>query len=663
MSHEAHLSPEAALSRISGSSEMARLIREKDWSKTPLGPIETWPEILVLSVNFLLASPFTFALYWGDEQTILYNDQYGPLLDGKHPSALGLTAREVWAEAWDAISPPINAAYTEGRSTTAYETLIPIVTDGTLKDRWFTYGFHPIYDGGRIVGVANPGQDNTAAVMARKRLEENEAKLTAAADAAQLGVYTWYPDADTVTWDNDHIFHTLGIPRSQAPTNARQFLERRICPEFKQGFAETLNSALLSMDSFQFQCKVRMFDGPARWLAFTGKMEAAAEGLPQRMIGTVQDITASHQVSDALSASDAGLRMAAEMAALGYTRLDIATQTLFDSSPRYLANFGRTPNEKFTYADLLAGMHPDDRPVIKAAMQKAVDEDVLYRSEYRFTWPDGSLHWIQARGRLLHLEDGSPLQMLGVTLDITERRLAENALLQNEKLAAVGRLAASIAHEINNPLESVTNLLYIARNSADLKEIHTYLSLADEELRRVAVIANQTLGFHKQSSKPRDITCLDLFSSVLNMYQAKLRNSGIHVEKRKRANKPVMIYEGDIRQVLANVIGNAIDAMPSGGRLLVRSRESENRRTGAKGLRLTVADTGTGIPKKKQAKIFEAFYTTKGIGGTGLGLWISSDIMHRHGGQINIRSSEREGHRGTVITLFLPFNNPAVATT
>ena len=115
--------------------------------------------------------------------------------------------------------------------------------------------------------------------------------------------------------------------------------------------------------------------------------------------------------------------------------------------------------------------------------------------------------------------------------------------------------------------------------------------------------------------------------------------------------------------MLANVIGNAIDAMPSGGRLIVRSRESENRRTGAKGLRLTVADTGTGIPKEKQTKIFEAFYTTKGIGGTGLGLWISSDIMHRHGGAINIRSSQREAHRGTVVTLFLPFKNPAVATT
>ncbi len=245
--------------------------------------------------------------------------------------------------------------------------------------------------------------------------------------------------------------------------------------------------------------------------------------------------------------------------------------------------------------------------------------------------------------------------------DITEEKRAAAALMQTEKLAAVGRLAASIAHEINNPLESVTNLLYISRTSEDLAEIRKMLDLADEELRRVAVIANQTLGFHKQSSRPRDITCLDLFSSVLNMYKAKLRNSGIEVEKRKRANKPVMIYEGDIRQVLANVIGNAIDAMPSGGRLIVRSRESENRQTGAKGLRLTIADTGTGIPKEKHTKVFEAFYTTKGISGTGLGLWISKDIMHRHGGKISIRSSQREGHRGTVVTLFLPFNNPVAA--
>ena len=149
---------------------------------------------------------------------------------------MGRSAKSVWEEAWNAISAPIHDAYTEGRSTTEYETLVPILIDGRLQDRWFTYGFHPIYDGNRIVGVGNPGQDNTAAVLARKRLEENEAKLTAATDAAQLGIYTWYPDTDTVSWDNDRMFSLLHNARQDGATNARHFLEDRICPEFKEGF-------------------------------------------------------------------------------------------------------------------------------------------------------------------------------------------------------------------------------------------------------------------------------------------------------------------------------------------------------------------------------------------------------------------------------------------
>ncbi|SEB91829.1 two-component system sensor histidine kinase NtrB [Terriglobus roseus] len=245
--------------------------------------------------------------------------------------------------------------------------------------------------------------------------------------------------------------------------------------------------------------------------------------------------------------------------------------------------------------------------------------------------------------------------------DTSEKRRALAVLMQNEKLAAVGRLASSIAHEINNPLESVTNLLYIARKTSDPEEVASLLDLADAELRRVAVITNQTLRFHRQASSPQEVTCLALFSTVLTMFEGKLRNSGIQVEKRKRAAKAIRIFEGDIRQVLNNLIGNAIDSMPHGGRLIVRSRETTRWSTGDKGLVLTIADTGTGIPPEVQDRVFEAFFTTKGISGSGLGLWISRDIVARHGGELRLRSSQREGHRGTVATLFLPFN--AVPTT
>ena len=239
-------------------------------------------------------------------------------------------------------------------------------------------------------------------------------------------------------------------------------------------------------------------------------------------------------------------------------------------------------------------------------------------------------------------------------LRLIESQKTSAALMQSEKLAAVGRVASSMAHEINNPLESVTNLLYLSRQNAVNPEVKQWLDEAEIELRRISIIANQTLRFHKQSTKPQAITCLSLFSTTLNLYESRLKNAGIVVEKRKRANEPIACFEGDIRQVLSNVITNAIDAMPLGGRLIVRSRQATEWRTGRKGLALTIADTGVGMGHETQCRMYEAFYTTKGIGGNGLGLWISADIMHRHQGTITIKSSQGL-KTGTVVTLFLPF--------
>jgi PAS domain S-box-containing protein len=239
--------------------------------------------------------------------------------------------------------------------------------------------------------------------------------------------------------------------------------------------------------------------------------------------------------------------------------------------------------------------------------------------------------------------------------DITELKRAETALIQSEKLAAVGRLASSIAHEINNPLESVMNLIYLARQYAVDPEAQKFLDTADQEIRRVAIIANQTLRFHKQPSNPQAVSCSELVSNVLGIYEAKLRNARIQIEERYRAEHPVLCFEGDIRQVLNNLVGNAIDAMPAGGRLMIRSREATDWRTGRKGVMLTIADTGIGIDPQVRKRIFDPFFTTKGIGGTGLGLWVSQEITERHNGALKVRSSQREGHSGTVFTLFLPF--------
>ena len=265
-------------------------------------------------------------------------------------------------------------------------------------------------------------------------------------------------------------------------------------------------------------------------------------------------------------------------------------------------------------------------------------------------------------------DNGAPIlddagNLTGIVLvfrNIDERRRTESALLKSEKLAAVGRLASSIAHEINNPLESVMNLIYLARNS-NATEARKYLDLADEETRRVSIIANQTLRFHKQASSPQAAAAADLFSTVMSIYEGRLKNAHVGIEKRFRSRDPVMCLEGDVRQVLNNLVSNALEAMPLGGRLLIRSRTGRNWKTGARGLVLTIGDNGGGIAREAQKCIFDAFFTTKGTAGNGLGLWVSQEIVERHHGALRVHSTQREGRNGTTFTLWLPFDPPAQA--
>ena len=232
---------------------------------------------------------------------------------------------------------------------------------------------------------------------------------------------------------------------------------------------------------------------------------------------------------------------------------------------------------------------------------------------------------------------------------------AEKALIQSEKLAAVGRLASSISHQINNPLEAVTNLLYLALNHEPLPPAaRHYLETAQKELARVSQIATQSLRFHRQTMHPNRIDPAELIDSILGLYHGRFANSTIQVVCKYRSTRRVLCFENDIRQVLNNLIANAADAMRQGGRLMLSSHDGTDWKTGRSGVRITVADTGHGMSAEVKKRIFEAFYTTKEVHGTGLGLWIAHGIVARHHGSLTLKSSQKAGCNGTVFTLFLP---------
>ncbi|MDE1162693.1 MAG: ATP-binding protein [Acidobacteriaceae bacterium] len=369
------------------------------------------------------------------------------------------------------------------------------------------------------------------------------------------------------------------------------------------------------------------------------------------------DVSKEHRLAMAKSESERRLSLAMEVNnGVGIWEWDIQHDLVY-ADKRFAAIYGVDEHEAeqgTSIANFTRNIHPDDVTSTTELIQQAIASNNSFYAEYRIRQADGSDVWIAARGQVIRNELGEPLRFPGVSVDITERRKTEAALMQAEKLAAVGRLASSIAHEINNPLEAVTNLVFLASQQAILPEVQGFLDLADQELRRVSVIVNQTLRFHKQSTAPTDCQPEDLFRSTLPLYEGRLRNASISVDVRVRSTRNVSCFEGDIRQVLSNLIGNAIDAMPQGGRLLLGVRNATEWATGRRGLALVVADTGSGMPPEVQKHIFDAFFTTKGHSGTGLGLWISSEIMRRHGGTLGLRSSTSPQHHGTVFTLFLP---------
>jgi PAS domain S-box-containing protein len=262
-----------------------------------------------------------------------------------------------------------------------------------------------------------------------------------------------------------------------------------------------------------------------------------------------------------------------------------------------------------------------------------------------------------------------------IALDASDRKRTEEALRRSEKLAVTGRLAASIAHEINNPLEAITNLLFLLRNFTDLPQAaQQYVSMTEYEVRRIAEITQQTLRFYRQPTHPARTTLSELLDSVLSLYQGRINALDIRVERDYESELTLFCFAGEIRQVFANLVGNAIDASSAGGRMILRARRSHDWKNPARtGIRFAVADTGAGMEPEVRERIFEAFFTTKEVTGTGLGLWVSLEIIQKHHGFVRVRSraiSQGNGSApstvGTVFEIFIPddpsFDNEASTT-
>ena len=614
---------------------MAELIRSFDWSTTPVGPIETWPETLLITVNLLLATRQPMFLWWGDDLIQFYNDAYRPSIrEDKHPKAVGQPGRECWPEIWHIIGHQIEGVMSRGESTWHEDQLVPIYRNGKLEDVYWTYSYSPVRDpDGTIRGTLVTCSETTGRVLADRQLRTSQERYKALFDLASEAVFIADVEGQ-ISEANVAACKLLGYSREQLlQLNYAQCVADDELPRLWKTRDNLVNGSssleewkLVTRGGSILNTEVSATILPdGRWQAFVRDISDRKRLQQERDSVSAQLAQVLAVTTDAVFSVDRNWRItylnrrAQEILSprgdvLGTVLWESFPAALYEGSP-YVENYYR-------------------------AMDKAVPGD------FEAYYPEPLNLWLHVSAR------PATDSIIVFFRDITEQKRAAAVLIQSEKLAAVGRLASSIAHEINNPLEAVINLLYLGERATTLDENKQYLATAQQELARVSNIATQTLRFHRQSTNPRETSLPELFDDVLTLFQGRINGMGIAVERQYRVNRKIVAFAGDLRQVFANLISNSIDASFGGGKIIIRLRAS--RLGGEEGARVTVADTGVGIAPETRRHIFEPFFTTKSATGTGLGLWVSSEILKNHRAIVRVRSSQSPQHHGTVFSIFFP---------
>ncbi len=294
-------------------------------------------------------------------------------------------------------------------------------------------------------------------------------------------------------------------------------------------------------------------------------------------------------------------------------------------------------------------------PDVMKQWTRAINSGESFEMTFPLRGADGKFRPFLTLVRPVRDASGRVVRWFGTNTDVSTQKHAEQALIRTEKLATAGRLAASVSHEINNPLEAITNLIYLVETSPQLNEANrNLLQTAQTELQRVSHITTHSLRFYREPTKAAPMRVSEIIDSVVSLYQGRLKQGGIDVKLGSRNEYEYLGFSGELRQVIANLIGNALDAMRHGGHLRLRVYSSRNFATGEPGLRIVVADSGHGMKPETRRRIFEPFFTTKESVGTGLGLFVSKELIEKRGGTIRLRSSVHPRHCGTTFSIFLP---------
>ncbi|MGE0407199.1 MAG: ATP-binding protein, partial [Candidatus Korobacteraceae bacterium] len=489
-------------------------------------------------------------------------------------------------------------------------------------------------------------------------LENERGRLSAVFDNAPVGIVFAEAPSGRIILGNRraeeilrHNIYSSTEPRKTFQADPQPFVRDDL------PLMRAIRGEVVRGEELQYMCG----DNELRWIRVSGAPVRDREGKITAGVVAFSDIDEVKRAEQQLRQAYDRLAIARTTAQMGDWEWELREDLVYLSSEVQFQHGFVANAFDGRFETWMQAIHPGDRERVRTALRAARHEGKDYEGDYRIVGVDGQLRWVFAKANYQHATEGASERLVGVCMDVTTARQAQEALLQSEKLAAAGRLAASISHEINNPLESVTNLLYLISGDERLsKETRTYVEQAEQELMRVSQIASQTLRFYRQSTKPSSADLGALLDSVLTLLRGRFANTQIQIVRQYKTEERLYCFEGEIRQVFANLVGNAVDAMQSGrGKLRLRTADARNWTTGARGLRVTIADTGSGMPMETLARIFEPFYSTKGNRGTGLGLWVSKEIVVKHRGIMQVRS---KANRGTVFSIFFPLAGVAEIT-
>ena len=366
-------------------------------------------------------------------------------------------------------------------------------------------------------------------------------------------------------------------------------------------------------------------------------------------IGIGRDITAEKKAQRELEESERRFQTLTENIPQMVWITDPSGATLYQSG-RWYDFTGISPENGLGYG-WHEVIHPEDFEPNLRLWEQANQNGTEYENELRIRGADGQYRWFLIRATPIRGESGAIQYWFGTNTDITEKKLAQEALLRAEKLAVAGRFAATVAHEVNNPLTAVTNIHYVLSLTENLPDnVRELLQTADNELRRVSHILRQTLAFYRENSPKEQVRLLPLMDEVLAIFGRRLESRSIKLKVDIPAGTLFTGSSGEIRQVLCNLVANALDASSPGAHIIVRARKFSLLESGSR-VSISIADSGSGIPRQNLKNIFEPFFTSKVGVGTGLGLWVSKQLVERNGGTICVRS--RVG-QGTVFRLSFP---------